>query len=555
MQPRPERLFDCREFPVLYVDDEDSNRRVFEIGFGREFQILTARNGEAALGVLAERPVALVLSDQRMPGLSGVELLRRVRELDPRTVRILVSGLGDATMLRDAINSGSVYRFVPKPWQVEEMRLALRQGLELYALEREREELLRELTILHRASAALNKQLDLDTLAALLLRTLTSELGFDGATLLFLDAKGEALRVRGGWPGGPRRAGCGPELRAREASEFVARLKRGEVQVLRLDRIDELEHDVARWVTELAAREVLVVPLIGKEAVIGALAVDNRRGGRGFHVADHTLLEGLAGLAVVAIENARLVDDLRRSREQMLRTDRLGRLGTLAAGLAHEINNPLVSVRTFLSLAPQKRGAEDLEFWGAYHALALGEVDRIRGLVDSMRRLSAETDEAAAREPCDPGEIAQAVVLLLSREAATAGLAIEVERHPATPRVLAVRNQLHQVLLNLLLNAIHATPPGGRVLVRTGPDPEARRPAVCLEVQDSGRGIPEPDLERIFEPFYTTKGPDQGTGLGLMICHRLVANHGGEIEVRSRPGEGTTLRVRLPAHAGGEQGA
>jgi signal transduction histidine kinase/FixJ family two-component response regulator len=546
MQPRPERLFDCREFPVLYVDDEVSNRRVFEIGFGREFKVLTAEGGEAALRVLAERPVALVLSDQRMPGLSGVELLRRVCELDPRTVRVLVSALGDAAMLRDAINSGSVYRFVPKPWQVEDMRLVLRQGIELYALEREREELLRELTILHQASAAFNKQLDVDTLAELLLRTLTAELGFDGATLFFLDAKGESLRVHGGWPG---RAAEGrtPELRACEAGELVARLRRGEGQLLRLDRADELERGVARWITDLAAREVLVVPLIGKEAVIGALAVDNRRGGRRFHVADRTLVEGLAGLAVVAIENARLVDDLRRSREQMLRTDRLGRLGSLAAGLAHEINNPLVSVRTFLSLAPQKRREDDPEFWGAYHALTLGEVDRIRGLVDSMRRLSAETEESAPREPCDPGEVAQAVALLLSGEASKARLEIEIERHPATPRVLAVRNQLHQVLINLLLNAIHATPPEGRVVVRTGPDPEARQPAVCIEVQDSGRGIPEEDLERIFEPFYTTKGPDQGTGLGLMICHRLVANHGGEIEVRSRVGEGTTLRVRLPA--------
>ena len=113
-----------------------------------------------------------------------------------------------------------------------------------------------------------------------------------------------------------------------------------------------------------------MVPLIGKKGTIGALAIDNRRGGTHFSGDDQTLLEGLGNQAVIAIENARLVDDLRRSREQVLRADRLGTLGTLAAGLAHEINNPLVSIHTFLSMAPGKRNENDTEFWTDYHALA-----------------------------------------------------------------------------------------------------------------------------------------------------------------------------------------
>jgi signal transduction histidine kinase len=99
------------------------------------------------------------------------------------------------------------------------------------------------------------------------------------------------------------------------------------------------------------------------------------------------------------------------------------------------------------------------------------------------------------------------------------------------------------VILNLVLNALHATPRGGSVVVRVRPE---GRGELCFEVCDTGRGIPSADLERIFDPFYTTKDPDQGTGLGLMICHGIVADHGGSIEVESREGQGSCFRVRLP---------
>jgi signal transduction histidine kinase len=125
---------------------------------------------------------------------------------------------------------------------------------------------------------------------------------------------------------------------------------------------------------------------------------------------------------------------------------------------------------------------------------------------------------------------------------------IRCERDPRTPKLVAVRDHLHQVLMNLLLNAIQASPPGGLVRLNMGPDPDGD--GVVFEVTDSGPGIPEEHLSQIFDPFFTTKGPDKGSGLGLMICHRLVSDHGGTIEVRSREGAGATFCVRLPA--GGE---
>ncbi len=545
MRPSPDRIFDHREFPVLYVDDEPENLRIFELTFRREFSILTAGDAEEGLRVLNESPVAVVLSDHRMPGMSGVDFLSRVKELDPNTLRILVTAYGDAGTLESAINAGSIYRFVPKPWTPEDMRLTVRRAIEVYALEREREQLLSELTLLNRVSKSINQELELPRLIRLLLATVTEEFGFDAGCVALLDDEQRILTF----------AGYHDECAVNEvlhqiaisdelAPSFMGRLRAGDTQLLAVENAFELEGPIKRWVTEVAADEVLVVPLIGQSGPLGAVAVDNRRGGRRFRAEDRTLLEGLTHQAATAIENARLVQDLRRSREQILRADRLGTLGTLAAGLAHEINNPLVSIHTFLSMAPSKREQPDAEFWGDYHDLACREVDRIRRLVDTMRRLGrGGGSEVATRETVDALGLVEEVRRLLAREAKKAGVELALEAAPDTPKVSAVRDHLHQLVMNLLLNAIHASPRGAKVVVRTACEQDG---TLRLEVEDRGPGIAEEDLERVFDPFFTTKGPDQGTGLGLMICHRVVEDHGGSIQVRSHEGQGATFVVRLP---------
>jgi two-component system, NtrC family, sensor kinase len=557
--PRIERLLDYREYPILFVDDELENTRIFELTFRREYQVRTARSGEEALQSLIHQPAAVVLSDHRMDGMSGVELLGKVREVDPKTVRVLVTAYGDATTLGDAINNGSIYRYLPKPWTPDEMRLLIRNAIDHYALDREREQLLYELDILNRTSKLLNRELELVPLCDLLLGALTAELGYDGASVFLFDDAGERLQLVRSAPREGTLAAhpASFDLSTSAAPEFLGRLRDGRVQFVRMSELLSLEAPVRRLATEVAAEELLFVPLVGHAGVAGALAVDNRRGGEALGSADYTLLDGIAAQAVIAIENARLVDDLRRSREQMRRADRLGTLGTLAAGLAHEINNPLVSIRTFLSLAPGKRVEADAEFWGDYHELALKEVDRIHGLVKTMGQLSRVESEHMAPGPCALADIVEDAVTLLTPQATQSRVVVETRVEGEIPKVLAIRDHLHQVVLNLLLNATHATArPGdgngaagepGRVAVTLRNEPAPDGVSVLLEVQDDGCGITGEALERIFDPFFTTKGPDQGSGLGLMICHRIVQDHGGRIEVESLEGRGATFRVRLPA--------
>jgi signal transduction histidine kinase/FixJ family two-component response regulator len=559
MRPKPTRLLDHREYPVLYVDDEPDNLRIFELTFRRDFTILTAESASAGLELLAQHPVAVVLSDQKMPGIEGVEFLRRVRDLDARAMRILVTAYGDVQILSDAINDGNIYHYLPKPWEPEDMRLTVRRAIEAYALEAERATLLEELMILNRLSRTIHRDLDQGYLHETLLAALRDELDFDGGAILLQDPETDALRFAAMAPDDAVAARLREiEFTAAHAPRFMDALAKGDSQMLVVDEAVQLETPVRRWLTEVSAEEIFVVPLIGKERVIGALAVDNRSGGQRLGTDGKMLVEGLAMQAVIAIENAQLVEDLRHSRAQVRRADRLGTLGTLAAGLAHEINNPLVSLNTFLSLAPQKRGDDDPSFWQEYHELACAELGRIRGLVEAMSRLGRGGPTASlARERVDVAEVARQVVHLIHQETERAGVEVALAVADDVPAIDAVRDQIHQVILNLALNAIHASTSGGRIEIRVDSDGPVEAPTgVRIAFQDEGDGISEENLERIFDPFFTTKDPDKGTGLGLMISHQIVTDHGGSIEVDSAVGVGSTFHVRLPiAHASSGNGA
>lgn len=540
--------FDFKQYPLLIVDDERENLRVFELTFRRDFNVRTAMSGEEGLEILNTEPIAVIISDHKMPGMTGTEFLARAREMAPDTVRILLTAYGDAETLGQAINDGSIYRFVSKPWSPDELQVTLRRAVEHFAAERERDALLRELGTVNELARTVNQELAPDRVSEQVLSALNGDLGFDGASLLLYSEANQTLKMERSVPLGDAvdAATAGLEIAASGAPAFIGAMLRGESQILEMGNLLEFEKPVREWVTEVAADSVLVTPIPGKDTLLGALAVDNRSGSAPVGASQRVLLEGIAAQVGVAIQNARRMEDLRQSRLQVERADRLGTLGTLAAGLAHEINNPLVSIHTFLSLAGEKRSEDDEEFWGSYYDVARQEVDRIRELVSTMGRLANGSEQDALAAPASLLEIANCVVTLVEREAQAASVEVVVDPASEGFKTLCVREQIHQVALNLTLNAIHACSAGGTVTLGAFlQDPEGQARAI-VEVRDTGEGIEEEDIERIFDPFFTTKDPDQGTGLGLMICHRIVTDHAGTIEVASRPGEGTTFRVCLP---------
>jgi len=296
--------------------------------------------------------------------------------------------------------------------------------------------------------------------------------------------------------------------------------------------------EVARRMEEMDVE--LSVPLICGGKLLGMVNLGNKRDGKAYEPEEVETLSLLANQAAAAIENQQLYENLRQARQALQRMDRLAALGTLTAGLAHEIRNPLVAIKTFTQLLPERYG--DLEFRESFKALALKEVDRICGLVNDLLNFARPPmpDPSLA----DVNEVVAGMARMLQTEAKKKGVRMKVELGDV-PKILLDRGQVEQVIMNVILNAIQSIAGEGEVDVATGVwiDDGGRR-MVRIEVKDNGTGIAEKDVENIFHPFYTTKS--DGSGLGLSISNHIVQEHGGYILVESKVGEGTRFLIDLP---------
>ncbi len=229
-----------------------------------------------------------------------------------------------------------------------------------------------------------------------------------------------------------------------------------------------------------------------------------------------------------------MVERLETSRHEMARQESLAAMGMMAAALAHEIRTPLSVVRASAEMLARRseRGSRDDELT----AFILGEVERLGRLADDL--LTFARPREPRQEPVDLAEIAAAVASGVAPRFEDSGVPLRTDLRPAPVRGDA--DQLHQVCLNLLVNALRASTRGRPVRIETGVDDGG----AVLRVHDEGRGIAPEDLARIWTPFFTTGGG--GTGLGLPIVRRIVQAHGGDVELHSEPGAGTIATVRLP---------
>ncbi len=304
------------------------------------------------------------------------------------------------------------------------------------------------------------------------------------------------------------------------------------------DREAETAHDIA--VTMRALQTSLCLGLRGESGhLYGFLAVRDDRLRDAVSREEVQLLAGLATQVAVTVENSQLY-------QQMEEKDRLAALGEMAAGLAHEIRNPLGSIKASAQYLSET--SDQPEGRGEFLDIIVDEVDRLNRVVSSFLDYArpAHTDP----EPLDVNSAVQLTLQFLRPECDSADVGLHVTMDPDLPKVRIDIEHLRQVLLNLVQNAVQAMTSGGDIYVETRIQDRFRigggaRPWVHLSVRDTGPGIAPGLLANLFVPFVTTK--QQGTGLGLAISQRIVSETGGRIDVRSRQGVGTTFVVLLPA--------
>ena len=241
-------------------------------------------------------------------------------------------------------------------------------------------------------------------------------------------------------------------------------------------------------------------------------------------------------------------DELRRAQAETMRGEKLASVGLLASGVAHELNNPLTGILTFSHLVRQKMpdkspDAEDMD-------LVIRETKRCAAII--KRLLDFAREKQPEKKFTDLNQVIDDTVRIVEKPAHLRDIEITVDLERTLPPVWIDADQIKQVVMNMLVNAQHAVEEKGSITVTTrrAPDPRGaateQEPMVAISIVDTGCGIPEKNLKRIFDPFFTSKDVGKGTGLGLSVSHGIVEAHGGVIEVQSTVGEGSTFRIFLP---------
>jgi signal transduction histidine kinase len=425
---------------------------------------------------------------------------------------------------------------------------------EVSGLNRELNQKIKQLMAMQETGKAILSVLDLDQVLSVIMSLLGSICQINRAIIMLVNDEKGCLEYR---------HGTGFDKDTLEVIRNYAvplnRVNNMLVRVVNTGRseyVPEVKRSVLRKENLLLAHgkptSAFVVPLITRSKVIGVIATD-AVDGKEVPKETRETLEIFAPQIAVAIENARLysslqerIAELKKSQALLGRAEKLSFLGNLAARLAHEIKNPLTAIGTFIQLLPQKW--DDEEFRRDFYKVALEEMTRMNNLITELLDLVKPKESHFAFGNLH--ELIDKMILLVSPQSKAKKVEIVRRFDESLGEVWMDSEKIKQVVLNLLSNAVDFTPYSGRIEIATRKNSNSgKRNGLCIEVKDNGAGIPPSMMDKIFEPYFTTKHKSSmhsGTGLGLFIVHQHVQDHGGTIEVKSKVNEGTSFIITFP---------
>jgi len=397
------------------------------------------------------------------------------------------------------------------------------------ALERQ----IANLTLLVEVGNKLNTTLDLDDLLQIIIKSATELTNTEMVSILLVDKASGELRFEAA--SGAEREALKTLVVPRDHSIAGWVVRENELLLIRDAQSDPRFYPQVDAVTGLATHSILAIPLRFKGQVIGVLEALNKVGGGDFTDEDVQILTTLAGQAAVAIENARLLAELREQ-------DRLK--SRFITDASHEMRTPLTAIKGYLRLI--LNGAMNAEQQRTSLEIAARNIDLIIRLVDDVLYLQEMVTVQAERAPLALDEVLREVVDASRERARQVGVTLRTELPGGLSPVWGSRKRLTRAVNNLVDNAIKFNTPGGEVFVRLRDDGECLR----VDVADTGVGIPSEHLGRIFNLFYRVDSSasqlSRGVGLGLAIAKHIIEEHGGEIHVESAPGEGSVFYFTLP---------
>lgn len=508
---------------IALVDDEADIREVLGVSLeDAGYEVATASDGETGLQLCRSFQPHILITDIRMPGMDGLQLLEAVKRSQPEIEVIVATGFGEMQVAIRALQLDAS-DFVTKPVGEEALQLALRRARERYT---GRKQLADHARLLEEESVQTTQEL-LRTISfqrRLIHSSMDGILGCDqNETAVTYN---QALERMVGYP-------RHQVLWRKRLSDFLAQDDAGALR-------HALEGESFGGPGRLFLYETRLLTAEGRSVPVQVSATEILEGDR---------RDGL----VFFFRDLRDIHRLEREmadQAKILHQDKMMSLGRLAASVVHEINNPLSGILNYARLMKRilERGRPDdeqLEKFRRHLELIDTETSRCSRIVSNL--LSFSRHSRIEFTDVDIRELLERSALLSRHKLELQNVTLDVATAPDLPRVRGDANQLQQCIINLVFNALDAMPQGGRLELSATPESTA----VVVRVRDTGPGIDPDILAHIFEPFFTTKKEGHGTGLGLSTVYGIVERHGGTVDVHSRPGDGTAFTITLPAGTAG----
>jgi len=496
---------------ILVIDDEPDLLRVLARTLKTDgHEVATELNGPDGLLAFESHRPAIVITDIKMPGMSGIDVLRRIKERAPDAEVIIITGHGDMDTAVEALHFGAS-DFVTKPFRSETLAIAIRRAEEKIDIKRR----LREYTLdlegkVAAATAELRRR---SNFLSNLIRSSNDGIVATDENLTVVIFNPEAERILG-----------------YRQEDVVQRRRLSELLPPEMVEFFHTAMQDACTGRECPWTETIITSLGGDRIPVrlsGSILVEkDRKSG-----------------TVVFFQDLR---QIRRLQRELVHSERLAAVGQTVAGLAHGIKNILHGLKGGSYLVDVGIAKKDDQRLRKGWEMIKRAIERTSNLV--MDLLSYSKEREPQYEQCAPNEVAGEVCDLMRERAQQGGIDLRREFDPAIGRVVMDPQTIHTTLLNLVSNAVDAClfddgpPKPYRVVVRTACEPDR---IIRFEVIDNGAGMSDEVQARLFASFFSTKGQG-GTGLGLLVTRKLVQEHSGTIAVQSALGEGTTVVMRLP---------
>ncbi|GAB4429711.1 MAG: hypothetical protein Fur0044_27390 [Anaerolineae bacterium] len=517
---------------IIIVDDEtdvlDLCKRILE---NKGYQVTIAHSGREVVEFAQKEHFDLLLTDIRMPGMSGLEVAQAVKQFAPNIICVTMTGFSTMDMAIEALKLG-IDEFVMKPFSPDELNMAITKALDKERLRKENFRL-RSLIPLFELNKALLGTVETDEVLRRLLDIARTETKADFAQI-YTFSGGEIT---------PHFQSEGDDeatqQRQRASYQLASAIFEGSPQLV-FD-IQTADSEQRAVLEQLGMQFGIVTPLKSKESILGALIL--ARANSDFAAGDSNFLWVLAGQASIALENAHLFAEIQAAYEELKMLDHMKSEFINIA--AHELRTPLAILMGYASMLEEDLNGVQRD----YMSTIVRNSMRLTHLIDDM--LSLQSLESGlvslAKEPLSLQEAVHAAVDDLSLWSEQKNLSIEIDIPPDFPQMIADRQKIDLIIVNLIHNAVKFTPPAGQIIFTARVTGENM---MTISVTNTGISIPKKDLTRVFERFYQVEKSltreHGGIGLGLSIAKGMVNVCGGEIYAESEEGQSTTFTFTLP---------